>query len=192
MADNHHERLERELDAALSKYSAVEPRAGLEERILANLRAEQARVPNRAWWRWSAALVAVVIILAMVVALRPGRRHEDGTARQAPPAIQNPTQPETQLVATRVDHGTAKAARVAPRAPAKHSIHPAVSAPPKLDRFPSPQPLSEQERMLARYVADYPQRAALLAEARMEALRQDAQERAAIVNGDQDWQHEIK
>lgn len=33
----------------------------------------------------------------------------------------------------------------------------------KLDQFPSPQPLTEQERLLARYVQDYPQEAVILA-----------------------------
>ena len=33
--------LDRDLDAALAKYAAVEPRAGLEDRVLANLRAER-------------------------------------------------------------------------------------------------------------------------------------------------------
>ena len=48
---------------------------------------------------------------------------------------------------------------------------------PKLDVFPSPLPLSEQEKILASYVAGYPEHAALVAEARMDALRQEAEER---------------
>jgi len=48
MADNHHQQADCEFDDALAKYARVEPRAGLEERILANLRAEQARVTNPA------------------------------------------------------------------------------------------------------------------------------------------------
>jgi hypothetical protein len=44
---------------------------------------------------------------------------------------------------------------------------------PKLGRFPSPQPLSEQERLLQKYVAENPEQAVLLARARDEALRQD-------------------
>jgi hypothetical protein len=47
---------------------------------------------------------------------------------------------------------------------------------PKLDQFPSPQPLSEQEKILAAYVAKYPEDALLLAQARAEALRRDALE----------------
>jgi hypothetical protein len=44
---------------------------------------------------------------------------------------------------------------------------------PKLDQFPSPRPLSEQEKLLQSYVAEYPERAVLIARARTEALRQD-------------------
>jgi hypothetical protein len=44
---------------------------------------------------------------------------------------------------------------------------------PKLSQFPSPQPLSEQERLLENYVAKYPERAVLLARARLEALQRD-------------------
>lgn len=56
-----------------------------------------------------------------------------------------------------------------------HHAHAMIvaSAPPKLDRFPSPQPLSEQEKILASYVEKYPEQAVLLARARTEALRQD-------------------
>ena len=36
---------------------------------------------------------------------------------------------------------------------------------PKLDQFPSPQPLSEQEKILTNYVAQYPEHAVLIARA---------------------------
>ena len=47
---------------------------------------------------------------------------------------------------------------------------------PKLEQFPSPQPLSEQEKILARYVNTYPEHAALIAQARTEELRRDSAE----------------
>jgi len=40
--------IDRELDTALAKYAAVEPRAGLNDRILANLKAERAQAAARA------------------------------------------------------------------------------------------------------------------------------------------------
>jgi len=48
---------------------------------------------------------------------------------------------------------------------------------PRLDQFPSPRPLSEQEKILAMYIDRYPEHAALVAQARMETLRQDEEER---------------
>jgi hypothetical protein len=48
-----------------------------------------------------------------------------------------------------------------------------MARPPKLDQFPSPQPLSEQEKILQSYVAENPEQAVLLARSRTEALRQD-------------------
>ena len=56
---------------------------------------------------------------------------------------------------------------------------------PKLAQFPSPQPLSEQERILASYVADDPQRARLIARVISEGLRQDQlEEMQAFPAGD--------
>jgi hypothetical protein len=43
-----------------------------------------------------------------------------------------------------------------------------VAATPKLDQFPSPRPLSEQEQILMSYVARYPENAALVAQAQAE------------------------
>jgi hypothetical protein len=50
------------------------------------------------------------------------------------------------------------------------------AAEPKLDVFPSPLPLSEQEKMLASYVAEYPKEAALIARLRTEALQREFEE----------------
>jgi len=61
--------------------------------------------------------------------------------------------------------------------------HDTVASSAKLDVFPSPLPLSEQEKILAIYVAQYPEHAALVAEARMDALRQEDEERSRIITG---------
>src|SRR5579875_3469186 len=65
--------IERELDAALAKYAAVEPRDGFEQRVLANLRAQDTRATRFAWRRLAAAgfVLAAVAVLAVVV----GERH---------------------------------------------------------------------------------------------------------------------
>jgi hypothetical protein len=63
-----------------------------------------------------------------------------------------------------------------------------VATAPKLDQFPSPQPLSEQEKLLWNYVAQHPERAGLVAEARMESLERDAEERRQLAAGQPDSQ----
>jgi hypothetical protein len=52
----------------------------------------------------------------------------------------------------------------------------AVTAGPKLDVFPSPLPLTEQEKLLAGYIAEEPEHAVLLARAQAEDLRRDEEE----------------
>ena len=173
------------LDTALAKYAAVEPRTGLDERILANFRGERARVPNRAWWKWS--LVAGITALVMVAATLAWRSRttHPHVANHPPTTTEGPEKPHTQT-ANRDSNSNDATRRRAIRAAARNrpQAKGVVAASPKLDQFPSPQPLSEQERILTNYVANYPERAALLAEARMEALRHDAEERRQLAADD--------
>jgi len=173
------------LDAALAKYAAVEPRAGLQERVLASLRAEQRKPQDHRWWRWgTAAALAAVVVVAIAVALRSGKP-APVAVHQSPLPVESPRAPETQVV-----HREGNS--VAPRRPTHkaaatdaHSPEIVAAATPKLDVFPSPQPLSEQEKMLESFVKRYPREAVLTAEIRMEALRRDAEERRAIAAEDQ-------
>jgi hypothetical protein len=153
--------LDHELDTALAKYAVADPRMGLEERILANLQAEREHAPNRAWWRWSAAAAFAVVVFVIICLAGTGIWRAP-TITQRPPAME----PQIQLPAPHVaSDSTAK--------PLAHRPNPVAPADPKLDQFPSPQPLSDQEKILASYVDAYPERALLLARARTEALRRD-------------------
>jgi hypothetical protein len=166
----------RDLDAALAKYAAVEPRAGLEERILANLRVEGTRVPNRAWWRWSViAAVVAGLVVALALALRSSKPSDPAIASHSSTTTQGTKEPATKAASNGGSNEVRPPAPNAPRRIAAHRTDPAVvaSAAPKLDRFPSPRPLSEQEKLLENYVAKYPERAVLLARARFEALQRD-------------------
>jgi hypothetical protein len=60
------------------------------------------------------------------------------------------------------------------------------AAAPKRDQFPSPQPLSEQEKLLASYVAHDPHHAVLIARAQAELERQDHEEEIRETNATQD------
>ena len=182
------DQFDRVLDAALAKYAAVEPRAGLEERVLANLHAEQNRAPGRAWQRWGIALAAMAVIVAAATLAFRTRKPPPPVIAKTPSTTASPTKPPRQLAnraETVVPHAHSPRRKVT-RHWAQHEG--VLAAVPKLDQFPSPRPLSEQERMLASYVANDPQRAALIAEARMEALRKDQEEKlreaAQDSNGD--------
>jgi hypothetical protein len=173
--------LDRELDAALAKYAAVEPRAGLENRILANLQAERSRIPGRAWWHWSvpAALAAAVGVAVVVLAWR-SLKPAQVVVGDHPPTTQGSAQSGTKVAA---NSGNGVRPQVPPmaRKTAGHRVRPvaAMAALPKLEQFPSPQPLSAQEQILAAYVVEHHQQAVLAARARMEALKQDLAEETA-------------
>lgn len=163
--------LDHELNAALAKYSTVEPRAGLEGRILANLQSECARVPRPAWWRWSlAGAVAAIVLAALVLGLRPGKPAHPAIATQDPTTTQAPRKPATQDMSNVASNTVQPRATDAARRVSAHRSHPAVlaSAPPKLDQFPSPQPPSPEELALRKYVSEFPQEATLIARAQEE------------------------
>jgi hypothetical protein len=157
--------LDRTLDAALAKYAAVEPRAGLEQRVLANLSAVRAQVPERAWQRWSAAVaLAAVVVVAVALALRSGRPAQPVVVKHTPATTQSPREPQRSAA-----NGDAKSVHPQAHKPNHRTLarsdqpKAVVAAIPKLDQFPSPQPLSEQELALARYVNEFPQEATLIA-----------------------------
>jgi len=175
MADNHHEQTDLELEAGLAKYAAVEPRAGLEERVLAKLRAQQDAVASHSWWRWSVAVaLAALAVAALAVGWRSGKPSH-------PLAVKSPsTAPANDPRTSGATNSGAKPLRgqVSKRATTGRSPQPAAVATvnPKLDQFPSPQPLSEQEQVLASYVAQFHDQAVLIARVANEELQRDRAE----------------
>jgi len=170
--------LDRQLDAALAKYAEVEPRTGLEDRVLANLRIERQRAAGRSWWRWPA-VAALTAAIALTVSLV--WRSAESTHRIT---VQHPPAPaQTNAAGTQVANDGRSGLIPRPVKPVRslkpHAVSHAATAvafAPKLDQFPSPQPLSEQETILARYVTRFPEHAALIAQARTEELRRDSAE----------------
>jgi hypothetical protein len=154
MADRDEEqKLDELLDSMLREYSAVEPRPGLETRILANLREVQAK--RRSWsilsaWAWGGAAVTAVLIAALMFHLvrpavqPPATRVEEATTSPVPPAPVNAAgSNETERSHARLTH------RVRP--PDIRTV-----ADNRPDVFPTPAPLSEQEQLLLRYLAGTP------------------------------------
>jgi hypothetical protein len=153
-----------QLDAVLAKYAAGEPRTGLEERILAKLKSrERASVPV-VWSRWAGALAAALLV---AISLLWVEKHSPQQLLPRPTTL--PEQASHQPIAqSPPPHSTVKPVKV--RAAGKRSFtQPALAAAePKLDRFPSPQPLTEEELALVRYVQSFPQEATLIAQAQEE------------------------
>jgi hypothetical protein len=172
---------DRELDAALAKYAAVEPRLGLEERVLASLQAVHIADSRATRWLWCAAGALAVVIVALALVWRSSTLHAPRIATHhgtgAPSVIPSGSPGITEV-------GTNGAHSHPFQPSARHGKRPmhataTAAANPKLDRFPSPQPLSAQEQILQDYVADYPEQAVLIARARNEALQRDAEEMRA-------------
>lgn len=167
--------LDRALDAALLKYTSVEPRGGLDERILANVRRADRRSP---WLNWGFAVLAAVVAIAAVGVWQWNKPAQTPIANRPSVVKQEPVGPD--LAHRDGDNATP---RSLPRRTARHQLErEIVAAHPKLDVFPSPLPLSEQEKILASYVSQYPRHAALVAEARMNDLRQETEERQRIAS----------
>ena len=161
--------LDRMLDASLAKYAAVEPRRGLEYRILANLRTERAQAVSRAWWQWGLAGAVAVSVIIAGSAWRLTRTSQPIMVNHPPTAIQNPSTQKTNP-APHTDDEVSIAKRVPLRRPAAHraTVAEVVVAHPKLDEFPSPQPMSAEEVALAQYVRNFPKEAQLVAQAQEE------------------------
>ncbi len=165
--------LDRELDAALVKYAEAEPRARLEERVLASLRA-QPRASGSAWWRWPTVVAFAAVIFVGVMSLVFRVPHRASLA-----VVRTPERVAPQVIPG-VTTATSKPALIGKRTVRTTRATTAKAGAPRLDQFPSPQPLSEQEKLLAAYVAKYPEHAALIAQARSDELRQDLEEETAI------------
>jgi hypothetical protein len=134
------------LDASLRQYCAGPPREGLEGRALAALRAAAAPRPRRLWvWAWAAGLGVVTVMVFTLV------RHSQppATPRGAVSAKGNPlgTIPSAATKAPAESGASVAKVKLARRQ------HTTRSARPKRpEQFPTPRPLSEQERLLLVYV----------------------------------------
>ncbi len=159
------------LDAALARHLSADPPAGMENRIVARLRAEPVRSSRfslGAWARRSypVAVAAAVIVAMLVVYQTRSGRHGDaghstnpfgkanvkagnikpvlpdagssGAISSTPAAIARVSRPSRQVKRRRAD---------------VQSVAESWARPPQ---FPTPAPLSEEERLLLRYVRETP------------------------------------
>jgi hypothetical protein len=129
------------LDASLAHY-AEEPRPGMEERILANVRAT-GRAQRSRLWTWGLAVSAAVFVLAVII---QAPRRRPVPVSSAPPVAAN--------------HAERSGAVVTPKAHEPHrtatQLRSVSLRRTRPERFPTPAPLSEQEKLLLRYVKETP------------------------------------
>lgn len=147
------------LDSLLSQYASAEPRPGLETRVLARI--AESRRDNEAratGWRWlvtGGALVTWAVVLGIVLLVfRAGQPpHSSPSVAKREHTQQIPDVPQALVehsgVATkRPVHKRKTILMQAARQDAALSERPAV--------FPTPVPLSQQERLMFTYMANTP------------------------------------
>jgi len=162
MAPHDKDQFDDLLDAALKRYGEIEPRAGLEGRVLATLADvnQQPHLWNR--WAWGIALAISVCMVVVVLALmRAPHAHERPVAVQSPAVTNSKVAQDTRMPAP------AKRRTTGARRPKQSEL-----AEARPSEFPSPHPLSEQERLLKSYVTTFPQEAALVAHEQAEREKQ--------------------
>jgi hypothetical protein len=122
------------LDAALAERATAEPRTGLEPRLLAAIAARR-RAPGLPRWVWVfAGGAAVLVALAIIVFRRPA-----ASVPSAPPAVTVGRVGPFVPVAARPPMR-----RIPPPAASARTVRPAA--------FPTPRPLSPEEKLLLAYV----------------------------------------
>lgn len=190
---------DRELETILATYTAIEPRPGLEQRVLANLRAKQQLDAARSSRRGPVlAALAVAVTVAVVslswltrskvfdsptgsdVASRAYVASDSWPAGAAQSDLEKPRLEGRPLQGRVQPTRREKAGTSRPGGNDWRKTKTAVELMPRLERFPAPEPLSEQEKLLVRFAEDDPQEATLVAEARAEQLQREDEELKAL------------
>jgi hypothetical protein len=145
------------LDSLLANYSSAEPRPGLETRILANLRETPEKETTHGWWSfkwlWAGAVAAAIIMAAVLIS----ERH-----RIAPPtpAVVKTTQPAPQPgIQSHEPIAPKQVGKIPRRKPPVPTLpqNATLALSERPANFPTPTPLSEQERLMFTYLANTPQ-----------------------------------
>ena len=137
------------LEASLKQFRAEEPRTGLEMRVLAGVRSRQGAARRRRFV-WALAVCAgmlAAIILVLHSARVPSRRPVASASvpRQVAKTAASPGSADSRIWSPRLVH----APREKPR-----TAKPAVRATKRPEQFPTPMPLTEQEKLLLTYFAN--------------------------------------
>lgn len=144
--------LDNRINAALVDYGEAD--SGLERRVLARLSVERkyaSRLGRMAWAALSIAAAACIILSAVLMRVIPFQHQKGATVHT----------PSLRRIPTDVDHASTLAP-LKKKEPTRHFHADAMvgksvaSRLPKLDVFPTPQPLSPTELMLVNFAAQAP------------------------------------
>ena len=149
------------IDSALSTYADPGPDSGLEDRVLATLAAVRTAAPpirggwRKRWLPWAVAIPIAAGLLFLWLSPRRDKPLPASEPQQAcattPPAIAPHAGPSSEVRREVPHRHTARMPR--PASP----VQTAQAAPlPKLDVFPTPQPLTAEERALVLVVTQTP------------------------------------
>lgn len=165
------------LDSLLANYSSAEPRPGLETRILANLKLEnprdaEGREAGRGWWGlkwiWVGAALAALIVGGVLI---NGKRHvappPSTVVKTVQPAVQQRIIQQPSVKQPTVQEPLVESSL--PKIGAKPAIHhrhktlvpgaqqnATLAVGQRPANFPTPFPLSEQERLMLAYLNNRP------------------------------------
>jgi hypothetical protein len=147
------------LEASLKQYRGEEPRSGLEMRILAGLRTRE-RAARRRWLAWAVTVCAgaVAIVVMVLHSVRAPVRQPTPSASLRPKesgAQRAPLQPAKPLAPEMVAQGPPGSfgAHRAPLQPPQQRVGRAAAPRSRPEQFPTPLPLTEQEKLLLAYLS---------------------------------------
>jgi len=140
MGNDEPDAVERVLGEGLARYASQEPLAGLEQRVLDRVRGEGAarRAGFRLWGIIAAGVAVAALVVAGVLWMGPHR-------------------PEANPSLARVIAPPMQAPRMADARPAKK--HRTAAGLPRRRQFPTPAPISSEERTILALVARAPEQA---------------------------------
>lgn len=149
----HNQFVEDLLDASLERYGSVTPRPGLEARVLANVRAAQ---EHHSWFVWAGWLAAGAVAALIVVGVF-NLANRRARLIQPPTVATGHTAPQTVASVPPVEPaGESRRSRQVAKERTPRTVTQTARQETRLDVFPSPQPPTEQEKLLANYVRQTP------------------------------------
>jgi len=143
-SDRELDQLDRLIDASLPGYSQAEPRPGFERRVLACARAER-RFRLSPFAGWALAVPAIgCLLLVLVIRHNTGASHREPQPQTAAASIPGKSAPA--IIAS----GRPPVAEISTKS--RKSARPvSQQALPKQDVFPTPSPLTNEERAIVAF-----------------------------------------